>query len=52
MCTTIEPSKATTQGATGIGSTRQNPRRVQAGDRIKLRYDPADNEKSVFLGFC
>jgi hypothetical protein len=29
-----------------------NPRQVQAGDRIKLRYDPADNDKSVFLGFC
>jgi len=29
-----------------------NPRQVRVGDRIALRYDPADHEKSVFLGFC
>ena len=29
-----------------------NPRLVRAGDRIALRYDPADNDKSVFLEFC
>jgi hypothetical protein len=30
---------------------RANPRHVSVNDRIVLRYDPADHERSIFLQF-
>lgn len=30
---------------------RANPRQMRVNDRIVLRYDPADHERSIFLQF-